>query len=142
AWCWLAADAVAVPWFWNIGGRFLMPAYVFAVLALMLAVPRAALACRVVQAFTCWPATIGIYNPADSWHLTGFPWQAALRLESEDSYLAARVPNYRITRVLESRTSPRDRIFVIGEIAAAYTDRQILKFWHSAEGDRILDWLR
>ena len=32
-WCWLAAGAMAVPWFCNIGARFLMPAFVFALLA-------------------------------------------------------------------------------------------------------------
>jgi hypothetical protein len=141
-WCWLAAGVLAVPWFWNIGARFLLPAYLFAVLALMVAVPRAALVCLIFQAVTSWPQVIALYNDADVWRLREFPWKAALRIEPEDAYLAWHIDAYPITRLLQTLTAPTDRTFTLTSIAAAYTDRQTLEYWHSAEGDSMLDWLK
>jgi hypothetical protein len=141
-WCWLAAIALALPWFWNIGARFLLPSYVFAVLALTMTIPRAALALLVVQAVTCWPQVIALYNPADIWRLREFPWRAALRIEPEDAYLAWHIDRYQITRLLQKLTGPDDRILTLTAIAAAYTDRQTLEYWHSAEGEWMLDWVR
>jgi Dolichyl-phosphate-mannose-protein mannosyltransferase len=141
-WCWLAAFAAALPWFFNIGGRFLMPAYVFMLLALMLAVPRAALACLIFQAVTCWPQAIELYNNANIWRLREFPWKAALRLVPEDAYLADHIDAYAITQRIQTLTSPQDRVFAMAAVAIAYTDRQTLEYWHSAEGDRLLDWVK
>ena len=141
-WCWLAAVVVALPWFWNIGGRFLMPAYIFALLAVMLAVPRAAFACLIVQAVACWPQVIDLYNDADVWRLREFPWKAALRLESTDAYLDEHIDAYRITRLAESMSAPGSRIFTLFQLGTAYMDRETLNYWHSAEADRIMDWLR
>ena len=141
-WCWVAAGVLAVPWFWNIGARFLLPAFVFAVLALMLAWPRAAMACLVLQAVTCWPQSIALYNRADIWRLRGFPWQGALRIQSEESYLTWHIDRYPITRLLETKTAPGERTFTLTNIAAAYTDRETLEYWHSAEGEWMLDWLK
>jgi hypothetical protein len=141
-WCWLAAAAVALPWFWNIGARFLLPAYVFALLALIMAIPRAALACLIFQAVTCWPQAIALYNPADIWRLREFPWKAALRLQSEEGYLTWNIDRYEITRLLEKFTAPNDRIFALTAVSTAYTDRQTLEYWHAAEGEWMLDWLR
>ena len=141
-WCWLAAAALALPWFWNIGARFLLPSYVFAVLALMMAMPRAALACLVIQSVTCWPQVIALYNRADIWRLREFPWKAALRIESEDAYLAWRIDRYPITRLMQKLTGPDDRTLALTAIASAYTDRQTLEYWHSAEGEWVLDWVK
>jgi hypothetical protein len=141
-WCWLAAAAMAVPWFWNIGARFLLPSYAFALLALVMAVPRAALAFLLFQAVTCWPQVFALYNGADIWRLREFPWKAALRLEPEDAYLAWHIDRYAITRRIQRLTSPRDRTLCLTAIAAAYTGRQTLEYWHSAEGEWLLDWVK
>ena len=142
-WCCLAAAAMAVPWFWNIGGRFFMPTFVFATLALLMALPRtAAVVCLLFQAVTCWPQVIPIYQPVDIWNLEGFPWRAALRLQPESDYLARNVDEYRIARMIDANTQPGERILALGGVASAYTERETLEYWHSAQGDRMLDTLR
>jgi hypothetical protein len=140
-WCWAAAAVVAVPWFWNVGARFLMPAFAFAALAGVSALPpRAALACFVFQAVSCWPQVIALYNPTPFWTLRGFPWQAVLRLSPEADYLAD-FDEYKAARMIEDHTRPGERVFALSSVATAYTEREVLEFWHSATGDRLLDAL-
>jgi hypothetical protein len=142
-WCWLAAVLLAVPWLWNIGGRFFMPSFVFLALALVMALPRpAALACLLFQAVTCWPQVIPLYQPVDTWNLEDFPWRAALRLEPEPHYLARTIDEYRIARMIDADTKPGERVFSLEQVASAYTDRESLDYWHSAQGDHLLDTLR
>jgi hypothetical protein len=142
-WLWLAAVALAVPWFWNIGARFLMPAFVFALLAFVMALPRAAaLVCLAVQAITCWPQVIELYNNADMWRLREFPWQAALRIEPEPRYLADHMQDYAMVETIQKETRPGDRIYSLESVPWAYSTREFLEYWHSSQGERFVDWLK
>ena len=141
--CWMAAALLAVPWFWNTGARFLMPALPFLALALAIALPRPALwACMVVQAVGCWPQVLGLYHRDYTWRLQRIPWRAALRIEPERNYLERFQPEYRVARLVEDYTKPGERIFSLISAPAAYTDREILEFWHSAQADQLSDALR
>ena len=141
--CWLAAALLAVPWLSNNAARFLMPTVVFAALALMMALPRrAALLCLMLQAVACWPSTIALYQPADIFRLEQFPWRAALRLQVEDDYLTRELERYPLARMIEMKTAPRERVFSLTWMPWAYTDRFVLEYWHSSQGDRMLDWLK
>jgi hypothetical protein len=144
--CWMAAALLALPWFWNVGARFLMPALPFLALALALAVsmalPRQALwACVAVQALACWPQIFGLYHPAYAWRLERIPWRAALRIQPERDYLESVLPAYQVARLLQDHTNPGDRIFSLISVPTAYTDRDVLEFWHSAQADRLQDTL-
>ena len=142
-WCWLAAAAMALPWIWNHDARFLMPAVIFAALALMMALPaRAAAALLAVHAAAGWPAVIALYNPAHFFRIEEFPWRAALRLEPEDAYLTRQAERYPAARMIQTRTPPGARIFSLTWLPWAYTDRFVLEYWHSSQGDRMLDWLK
>jgi len=143
----VAAALLALPWFWNTGTRFLMPALPFLAIALALALtialPRQALwVCMAVQALACWPQIFGLYHPAYSWRLERIPWRAALRMQPERDYLESVLPAYQVARLLEDNTKPGDRIFSLISVPEAYTDREVLEFWHSAQADRLLDTLR
>jgi 4-amino-4-deoxy-L-arabinose transferase-like glycosyltransferase len=141
--CWLAAALLALPWFWNTGGRFLMPSLPFLALALAMALPRqlqwAAIA---VQAIACWPQVFPLYHPAYTWRVERIPWRAALRIESEPAYLARLQGQYQIARLLNDYTAPGDRIFSLVSVPRAYTDRTVLEFWHTAQADDLGDALR
>jgi 4-amino-4-deoxy-L-arabinose transferase-like glycosyltransferase len=143
--CWMAAALLAVPWFWNTGARFLMPALPFLAMALALgvaALPRQALwACVTVQAVGCWPQVMGLYHPAYTWRLERVPWRAALRIEPEQDYLASVLPAYGVAHLLEDNTRPGERIFSLISVPTAYTDREVLEYWHSAQADRLYDAL-
>ena len=143
--CWMAAALLAVPWFWNTGARFLMPALPFLAIALALgvaALPRQALwACVAVQAVGCWPQVMELYHPGYTWRLERIPWRAALRIEPEQDYLASLLPAYGVAHLLEANTKPGERIFSLISVPTAYTDREILEYWHSAQADRLYDAL-
>jgi hypothetical protein len=143
---WLSAALLALPWFWNAGARFLMPALPFLAMALALAIalylPRPALwACVAVQAVACWPQIVGLYHPEFTWRLQGIPWRAALRIQPEEDYLGSLL-DYRVARLVQDHTPPGARLFSLIEVAAAYTDREVLEFWHSAQADLLNDALR
>ena len=145
--CWMAAALLALPWFWNTGARFLMPALPFLAFALALAVatalPRRALwACVAVQALGCWPQIMGLYHRAYTWRLERVPWRAALRIQPEREYLQSLLPAYQLARLVEDNTKPGEKIFSLISVATAYTDREILEFWHSAQAEQLRDTLR
>jgi len=141
--CWLAAVLLGLPWFWNTGGRFLMPSLPFLALALAMALPRRAqLAAIAVQAIACWPPVFGLYHPAYTWRLERFPWRAALRIQPEADYLSSLQGEYRIARMVQDHTAAGERIFSLMSVPSAYTDREMLGFWHSATADDLNDALR
>jgi len=138
----VAAAVLALPWFWNMGARFVLPAAPLVFLAALMPLPRIALWVLVaVQAVAAFPAVAKTYSPS-AWVLEGFPWRAALGIESADDFLASRLDEYKIARMLEHSAKPGERIFSLMSVATAYTSRDVLVFWHSAEADRLLDTLR
>jgi hypothetical protein len=145
--CWMAAVPLVLPWFWNAGARFLMPALPFLAMALTLAIaialPRQALwASVVVQAVACWPQIFGLYHPAYTWRLERIPWRAALRIQAERDYLSSVLPAYQVARLLQDNTQPGEKVFSLISVPEAYTDREVLEFWHSAQADQLLDTLQ
>ncbi|MGI8991988.1 MAG: ArnT family glycosyltransferase, partial [Bryobacteraceae bacterium] len=139
---WLAALALLVPWFWNVGGRFLMPALPFFALAIAIALPKPlAWACLALQAIACWPAAMARYHSPFAWRLDGFPWKAALRIEPEADYLARHSGDYQVSRMVEANTKPSDRIFCLDSLAMAYSTRDVTMHWHTAQADGLKDAL-
>jgi len=141
--CLVIAALLALPWFWNTGTRFLMPALPFLALCLVMALPRPAVwACVALQAVACWPAVMQLYHPVYTWRLERIPWRAALRIEPEPQYLSEHSSDYRVAQLIEKNTAPGARIFALTFVATAYTDRHVVEFWHSAEADNLIDALR
>ena len=141
--CWRTSVLLALPWVWNQGTRFLMPALPFLALAIMMALPNVLVwACLAVQSVGCWPQLAALYDSAHTWRLRGFPLAAALRIEPENDYLAARLGDYRIARIIQSGTRPRERVYSLISVAMSYTDREVLQFWHSAQAESFIDSLR
>jgi hypothetical protein len=131
-WLAVAAAIAIVPWWWNVGTRFLMPAIPFMALALAMVAPRAVLyLCIAVQAVLCWPSIVDRLEDPNRWSLHEIPWQAALRMESEDAYLNRVAGDYPVARMVEEKTEPGDRIFCLNSAARAYSTRELLDYWHS-----------
>jgi hypothetical protein len=144
-WILLAGALLAIPWFSNAGARFLMPSLPFFALALavsldMLARPMLWV-CLSIHALTCWPAVAAMYQSPTAWRLGPLPWRAALRLESEQDYLARTVWEYRLTDLL-AQTRPSETTFSLTAIPNAYAGRPIVDWWQSALADRAMDTLR
>lgn len=137
-----ASLLLVAPWIMNHGARFLMPAVAVFSLALAMALPRPVLLAAVLlHAVAGWPAVIPLYARPGSWQFKEFPWRAALRLETERAYVARVVPEYSVAEILE-RTGPSERTLSLTGTPRAYTTRDVLEHWHSANAERLLDTLK
>ncbi len=140
----LAAGAVvAVPWLFNIGARFLMPALAFVSLALAMALPRRlSVVAAGLQALFCLPAVVAQYADPHAWTLKGLPWRAALRLQSEPDYLRQHLWQYRVAELVQKSVPAGTPIFDLTGAASAYFDAVAVGPWQSAAGERMVDALR
>jgi 4-amino-4-deoxy-L-arabinose transferase-like glycosyltransferase len=93
------------------------------------------------HAFLSWPLLMDWYAP-DAWHLRQMPLQAALRLESEDSYLFSYMgADFQMMRFIERATPPGSRIFCFTARPAAYCARELLPWYYSAFNERLREVL-
>jgi hypothetical protein len=127
-----------LPYFSNIGTRFLIPPLPFLALLMALVfsrVPAIAGAIMLVHAILSWPSIVPKYARDDAWRFRGIPWREALRLRSADSYLERRLSNYGVVRLIESQTQPGSTVFTLQPIPEAYTTRRVIVQYQSAEGE-------
>ena len=113
----------------NYQTRFLIPAAPFFALAIgvvLSRVKRALPFLAIVNAIVCWPAVVGSYSHSDNWRLRDFPLRAALRLEPEEAFLSARLPDYDAARLIERLAPVNGRVFSFGSFPEAYTSREII----------------
>ena len=140
-----AAVILALPWYFDSGARFLMPAVAFAALALGMALPRpAAWAAIALQAVLCWPSVMDWREGRHrhSWRLDEFPIAAALRITPESDYVAPRAEGFSLARLIERESPPDAKILALTDVAAAYSTRDVRVWWQSAEASRLADSLR
>jgi len=141
----LAALVFGLPYFANIGARFLIPVAPFIALAMGLVLefsPALVFSVSIVHAVLSWPAGIGWYEAkAGSWNLTGMPIRAALRLTPEEAFLSDRSPLYGMARVLDRVVPAGKRVLSFDPVGEAYTTRDVLIAYQSAEGNLQQDIL-
>jgi hypothetical protein len=138
----LAGAIFALPYFANIGARFLIPPAPFLCLALALAfgnVNWLLVTAVITHAALSWPAVAALYSSSGAWRLTRIPLKAALRIEPEDSYLSRNSSEYRIARMLEGTAPPNSKIFAFSPIAESYTSRDVLARYLGAEPEVVSD---
>jgi len=139
----LAGSGVAMtPWLANHGTRFLIPALIFLSLALAAALPRRILWAAVAfHAITCAPPVMAFYEDAGAWRLRGLPWRAALRLESEETYLRRELWEYRIAELIRAQAKAGEPVLDLVGAPGAYFDAVAIAPWQSARGGRALEAL-
>lgn len=131
----LAVIPFGLPYFGNIGARFLIPVLPFVALAMALVltrVPAVAVALVAVHAFLSWPNVIPRYANEDTWRLVKVTWREALRIKDEDGFLHSNLLNYDITRVIERTVPPGEKVLAFSPVADAYTSRDVLTAYQSA----------
>jgi hypothetical protein len=120
-WLLAAACLSAIPWLSNHGARFLLPAWAFLALALCLALPsRAAVAVALLQLLACTPWALNRYSDPYAWRLRGFPWEAALRLESEHAYLSRHYWEFRIAQLVNKHAKPGETVLDLFGVPSGY----------------------
>jgi 4-amino-4-deoxy-L-arabinose transferase-like glycosyltransferase len=140
----LAGAVFAIPWFFNVGTRFLIPALppLTVALALVLSRPTALLpAVAMVHAFLSWYATPVRYFDTYAPRIASLPLRAAFGIEPEESYLARVNPGYRVARLVERAVPAGEKVFSFEQIAAAWTTREVLVGYYSAENEALGDIL-
>ena len=134
-----------LPFAANVGARFLIPAAPFVSLALALALSQiywAPVFFAVVHAVSCWPSVLETYCHQYAWHIHDVSWSAALRMESQDSYLTRKLyPGYPMARAIDGLL-PRDApVFAFTELPGAYTSHLIFGRYLGAFDEALADIL-
>jgi hypothetical protein len=129
----------------NIGTRFLIPILPFLSLALALAVARIrglAPLLLLFHAFAGWPTSIRLYADPYAWRLEKpLPWKQALRVDPEDAFLTRSMSSYVAARMIEEFVPKGERVFMLTQVAEAYTTRDILVAYQSASNNTTGDIL-
>jgi hypothetical protein len=140
---WLAGVVCLLPYFGNIGTRFLIPVLPFVSLALALAFTNFGwllMALVVGHAVLSWPLMESRYAP-DAWRLRTIQLTAALRIQSEDTYLSRWSQQYREAVLIERVVPPGETIFAIHSPGQAYMSRDVLVKYESAFNEVLGDIL-
>lgn len=140
----------------NIGARFLLPVLPFAALGIAIGFDTLAMdflamdslapvlpaVVIAIASLLAWPRIIDRYRaPAGGWQLRSVPWREALRLKDSDAFLFDRIPHVLVARALDEKVAERARVWSTTEVASAYTKRDVLVNYESAEGELIEDIL-
>lgn len=127
-----------VPYFSNIGTRFLLPALPFLALALCMVLSywRACLvAAVVVQAVLSWPPVTRLYAP-EALRLELPEWDESLRYSPEDWILRRRLDGYWIARYIDEKLPLSARILQTGGVAEAYMRQRIDNYYQGAQNEK------
>lgn len=139
----LAAGALLLlPYFNNIGTRFLLPSLPFFSLAFALACARTPGVLPVIvmlHALLSWPHVLRKYSSPFAWRLNALPVAAALRIGKEEQYLAKNFPGYIVARMVEDAVPATDKVFTYSGIPEAYTSREILVGYQSGFNNTMSD---
>ena len=141
----LAAGVMfALPWFTNIGTRFLIPALPFIALAMGITLaqwPKMAAVIVVLNAVLCWPDVLVRYCDPYSWYISRFPLKAALRITPEQEFMDRWAPEIRFARLIQDHVPANGVVYTAQPIMEAYTDRTILLNYAAALNQQIEETL-
>ena len=139
-----AAALFGLPWFSNLGTRFLIPALPFIALSMGITLarwPRLAMILVVLNAVACWPWVLSMYCAPYNWRITRFPIAAALRITPERQFLDTYAPEIRFARLLQDRVPEKGVVYTAQPVMTSYTDRTILLNYAGALNSRLEDAL-
>lgn len=131
-----------LPYFLNVGTRFLIPCLPFFAMAMALVLcqmPWLLEAVLVAHAVLSWPTIVKRYAPY-SWRVEHSYLKQALRIEPPDQYLRRVSSGYQVARLIETRVPAGGRVFAINGAADAYTTREILVGYEGALNELFQDW--
>jgi len=140
----LTALVFAVPAWWNVGSRFLIPSSPFVAMALGLALQTIPAALPLAFAFAAlvgWPSVTSMYCDPWNWRIGGFPINEALRMQEVEPYILKYLPDYALRVPIEKYVGRNERIFSFAGRPNAYMDRDIVVSYESALGNLVHDTL-
>ncbi len=140
---WIAAAALAIPWYFNVGARFLLMSIPFITLALAASLPRIALpAVLILHALAGLPPVLDLYSDHYAWKLRNLPWKAALRIQPEREYLQRETSDFYAAWMVDKNTEAGERVLDLRGIPYAYSHFEPVNYWHHLVGIQLSDALR
>ncbi len=140
----LAAGLVlALPYYANIGTRFLIPPLPFLSMGMALGIGSVPVLAglMVLHAFFSWPSQIHRYGGRNAWKLDRILFSEALRLTPQEEFLRQRSPEYGAARLVEATVPAGERILATRSVPLAYCNRELLVDYHGAASQTMLDWV-
>jgi hypothetical protein len=132
-----------VPYFGNIGTRFLLPALPFLALALSMVLaswPAWLVPVLVLHFVLSWPRVTRIYAP-HAMRLEIPDWDETLRWVPEDWALRNRMPGYGMARYIDQNLPLTARIFEAGGVSEAYVRQRIDNSYQAAQNEKAYNLL-
>ena len=139
----LAGFVFSLPYLSNAGTRFLIPTLPFLSISLAMAAASwewVLVGLVLAHAVCSWPTVVPLYCHQSAWRLDGNSHiLPALRIEPEDTYLRRTFEGYAYDRTIEQLVPPGGKVFSYGQVAEAYTTRQILVKYLAAPNEILGD---
>lgn len=144
-----AALVLALPYYANVGTRFLIPPLPFLSLGMALgiasvpalAVLPALTILMVLHAFFSWPSQIHRYGGRNAWKLDRILLSEALRLTPQEQFLRERSREYGAARLVEATVPKGERVLATRNVPMAYCNRELLVDYQGAASQTMLDWI-
>jgi hypothetical protein len=133
---------LALPYYANIGTRFLIPPLPFVSLAMAMALGSSAGllgTLMVLHAFFSWPSEIHRYGGKYAWKLDHILFAEALRLVPQEKYLRDKSQDYGAARMVEATVPEGESILGTKGLPTAYCNRDFLVSYQSALSQTMLD---
>jgi hypothetical protein len=133
----------ALPYAANVGTRFLIPSLPFLSLALGLGLSLSqglTPLLIIAHGILAWPPVLNRYTD-NVWRIERVPHKPALRLVPEEQFLSERLDGYAAARMIDDCTPAAARVFSFSPVPEAYSSRDLLIGFQSAEGETIRDML-
>ena len=109
-------------------------------MALVLSEMRLLLGAAVVlHSVLSWPSIAVRYTDVHPWILGRIPFRQALRLESEDSWLSRKHPEYQIVKLFRKEVPENARVLAMAGVPESYIRPDVLVSYQSATGEKLAD---
>ncbi|HJZ96106.1 MAG TPA: discoidin domain-containing protein [Candidatus Solibacter sp.] len=139
-----AALVFAIPAYFNVGARFLIPCLPFVALAMGIAfarVPCAVALMTAFQVFLCWPPNVSAYCTRWSWRIGQKPIEAALYRTTGEQYMNKLLSDWMLKTPIEVSVPPGQKVFTFAGRPEAYIDRDLIVSYESTLGNLVHDIL-
>ena len=131
----LASVIFALPFAFNPGARFLIPALPFLAMAMAIALQSSPAVLPLLAVFhgaMALPRVMPLYCADYAWRIREMPVRVAV-----EPYIRRYVPDYWLKEVIEKNVPKGQKVFSLSTRPEAYIDRRIVVGYESAEGMAI-----
>jgi hypothetical protein len=134
----------AVPAYFNVGSRFLIPCLPFLTLAIGIVlseIPGALAMLALFEALVCWPPVVSTWCAPWTWRIASPPVDAAFRRAPAEAYMRKWLSDSALKTTVEAFVPKGQKVFSFAGRPEAYIDRDIVVSYESVLGNLVNDVL-